>query len=112
MLESVVLQILGTSDVQVDGKPGRDLINGFDLHEMQDVAQDLRDELIGNLNRVNFPLIRQTHQPLKGASEFVVLLTDQTDWFLAQPTTGEGWREIITSDGYWWREVLLAWSEK
>jgi hypothetical protein len=38
MLESVVLQILGTSDVQVDGQPGREQIRGFDLHEMQELA--------------------------------------------------------------------------
>jgi hypothetical protein len=115
MLESVVLQILGTSDVQVDGQPGREQIRGFDLHEMQELAQDLKNELLGNLNRVDFPLIRQAHQyvqHIKGSPTFVVLLTDQTAWFQAQPIAGSGWEEIITSDGHWWEEVLLAWAEE
>jgi hypothetical protein len=110
-MPNVVLQILGTSDVVVGGKPGREQITGFDLHEMQAIAQDIRDELLGNLNRVDFPLIRQAHQYLAESPELVVLLTDQTDWFLAHPATGEGWREIISSDGHWWEEVLLAWAE-
>jgi len=110
-MPNVVLQILGTSDVLVDGKPGRELITGFNLDEMQEIALDIRDELLGNLNRVDFPLIRQAHQYLEESPELVVLLTDQTDWFLAHPATGEGWREIISSDGHWWEEVLLAWAE-
>jgi len=115
MLGSIVLQILGTSDVQVDGQPGREQIRGFDLHEMQELAQDLKNELLGNLNRVDFPLIRQAHQyvqHVKGSPTFVVLLTDQTAWFQAQPIAGSGWEEIITSDGHWWEEVLLAWAEE
>jgi len=110
-MPNVVLQILGTSDVLVDGKPGRELITGFNLDDMQEIALDIRDELLGNLNRVDFPLIRQAHQYLEESPELVVLLTDQTDWFLAHPATGEGWREIISSDGHWWEEVLLAWAE-
>ena len=55
-MPNVVLQILGTSDVVVDGKPGREQITGFDLHEMQEIAQDIRDELLGILIGWIFPL--------------------------------------------------------
>lgn len=112
MSRSVVLQILGTSDVQVDGKPGQGQIEGFDLAEMQDAAEVLQQDLLADLDRVDFPLIRSAFRYLGGSPEFVVLLTDQTAWFEAQQTPGDGWREIISSDGHWWEGVLQAWCDR
>jgi hypothetical protein len=116
MKGSIVLQILGTSDVIVNTSKGPEegklCLRGFDLNVIQSLAEDHAQELTENLSQVDFPLIRQTHDYLDKSAIFVVLLTDQTEWFEAQKSKGEGWLDIVCSDGHWWEAVLSAWTQK
>lgn len=109
---AIVLQVLGTSDVRVDGEPGQRQIEGLTLADVQDYFEILRQELLEDLDRVDFPLIRTAFQHLKVSPEFVVLLTDQRGRFTDQQILGEGCREIISSDGHWWQEILQAWCKR
>ncbi len=116
MTAGIVLQILGTSDVIVntskDPEEGKLCLRGFDLSEIQSLAEDHAKELTENLSKVDFPLIRQTYDYLDKSAIFVVLLTDQTEWFTAHKSEGEGWLDIVCSDGHWWETILSAWTQK
>ncbi len=124
MTHYLILQVLGSSDTQVVTSTGRlvdgiECLKGFSLSELKEAAQINDDELLNDLNRVNFPLIKTLKQQLATEADLTtdqyhwgVILTDQTAWMeqqAANGASGEGWQQIVASDGQWWGNILAQW---
>lgn len=115
MLNYLILQILGSSDIQVDGKEGTEkLKRSYTFEDIKRTAEKNDRLLINNLARVKFPLITQVleNQPTDVKFHFGIILTNQVKWIENQDISGEGWNDIITSDGYWWRNILSHWCQQ
>lgn len=112
-MATLLIQVLGNSDVSVEGKKGIDILKGCTLEDVKYYAEEITKEALEDISTVNFPLIKNLINNY-GQTEpvyLVVLLTDQSDWIASQDIYGEAWREIIASDGIWWQEILEKWCE-
>lgn len=111
MDSTVIVQVLGNSDIQVDGKPGEkqlEACRSFD--DLQEMTRDNERDLLGALERVDFPLIRKMRKSLDdNEATFCFLLTDQSDWVRHHGNNGDGWNKVATSDGWWWEKILQGW---
>jgi hypothetical protein len=65
---------------------------------------------------IDFPLIDRLHatlgQQLSNDWEihWAIILTDQVGWMEQQADrNAEGWKEIVASDGFWWKNLLADW---
>jgi hypothetical protein len=125
MQRCLVLQVLGNSDVQGAyrmGDPhekGSELlgvIGDYSLSGLRD-AMDLMEETVGDgSSSINFPLIDRLRstlgQQLQGDWEihWAIILTDQIAWMEQQTDRdAEGWKDIVASDGAWWKNLLASW---
>jgi len=124
MQRCLVLQVLGNSDVQGDWnrKPhekGSELlgaIGSYSLSELKE-AMGLMEETVSNgSSSINFPLIDRLRttlgQQLQGDWEihWAIILTDQIAWMEQQTDRdAEGWKDIVASDGAWWKNLLADW---
>lgn len=110
----LILQVLGNSDVLVNGDhQGSSVLQGETLEDVEYYAQLNDEECLADLTRVNFPLIRKLTEeiPLEGNLYYGLILTDQRQWISQQNFTGNAWNEIISSDGCWWQNILNAWMQ-
>lgn len=64
-MAKLFLQILGNNDVVVDAHPGTERLRGYTIEEVQENAQINEEELREDLERVDFPLIRQIQNQFK-----------------------------------------------
>ncbi len=121
MLSTLVIQVLGNSDIQVDGKPGAEQLQACrsweDLREM--TAENEKD-LRKSPERVKFPLVTELRQRLvtelrqhlrEANVGFGFLLTNQSEWVRRHRNNGDGWNEVATTDGCWWRNILQTWCD-
>jgi hypothetical protein len=115
-MAKLFLQILGNNDVVVDSQPGTERLRGCTIEEVQENAQINEEELRENLERVDFPLIRQIQNQIQNQQEqelhFGIILTNQLNWLEQQDMPDYDWSEFISSDGFWWENVLTAWCEQ
>ena len=115
-MPNLFLQILGNNDVVVDSQPGTERLRGFTIEEVQENAQINEEELREDLERVDFPLIRQIQNQIQNQQEqelhFGIILTNQLNWLEQQDMPDYDWSEFISSDGFWWENVLTAWCEQ
>ncbi|MEQ9368900.1 MAG: hypothetical protein RIG63_07685 [Coleofasciculus chthonoplastes F3-SA18-01] len=115
MRRYLILQVLGSSDILVDSESGTKKLEAcYTLADVQEAQQWNDQEFIDELERVDFPLIRQVWQEQKNQAELYwgVILTNQVDWMQHQDESGEAWNDIVTSDGYWWRNILENWCQQ
>jgi hypothetical protein len=111
----LILQILGSSDVWADSEEGiKKLKNCYTFEDIQEAAKWNNEELINELERVDFPLIRQVRdsQPIDVKLHYGIILTNQVSWIKNKDIQGELWNDIITSDGYWWKDILSHWCKE
>jgi len=115
---SLIVQVLGNSDIQVDSAPGcNTLSNSYCLEDIEDKAAINEEELIEDIDRVNFPLIKKLSESPIVQSEssspplFCFLLTDQRQWQSQRNETGEGWNQVVALDGISWQKILGKWCE-
>lgn len=114
----LILQVLGNSDILVDGDEGAQTLNN--VYCLEDIKQKVdwnNEDLINNLNRVDFPLIKQLYESQKillPDTEFLfgIILTDQVKWMQKRSESGEGWNGTVRLDGCWWDKILSAWCEQ
>lgn len=109
---SLIVQVLGNSDIEVDSAQGcNTLSNSYCLEDIEEKAAINEEELIENIDRVNFPLIKKLAESPIIQSEssspplFCFLLTDQRQWQSQRDETGEGWNQVAL-DGIWWQKIL------
>ncbi len=115
MIKNVVLQILGNNDVRVDSKEGTEQLGAcYSLDEVREQATYNDEELENDLDRIDFPLIRSLWESREPDTllHFVILLTNQQAWIESHHISGQELSDLITSDGYWWRNLLQAWCQK
>ncbi|CAD5980855.1 hypothetical protein PCC9214_04714 [Planktothrix tepida] len=115
MRKNVVLQILGNNDVRVDSEQGTSQLGAcYTLEDVRDLAADNDQELGNDLDRIDFPLIRNLWESRESDTllHFVILLTNQQAWIEYHHISGQELSDLITSDGYWWRNLLQAWCQK
>lgn len=115
MRKNVVLQILGNNDVRVDSEQGTSQLSAcYTLEDVRDLAADNDQELGNDLDRIDFPLIRNLWESREPDTllHFVILLTNQQAWIEYHHISGQELSDLITSDGYWWRNLLEAWCQK
>ncbi|MCT7977601.1 hypothetical protein [Laspinema olomoucense] len=114
---SLILQVLGNSDIYVDNNWGiHTLSPSYTLEDILDKAECNKDLLL-EINRVDFPIIRRIlESPLvTEASEdssgplWCFVLTDQRQW-QSQRNDSEGWN-VVAADGIWWQDILGKWCE-
>jgi hypothetical protein len=115
MPRHLVLQILGNNDIQFKGKEGVEELRA--CHNLDDIEEQfiyIEQELSENPELVKFPLIEQVYKTQPEGVEyiFVPILTQQEDWFKEKLKCGEDSSAIITSDGIWWKTVLLDWCSR
>ena len=109
----LLLQILGNSDVVVDSQSGTERLRGYSLEEVQELSEINEEELIAEIERVDFPLIReiQNKQTANTTTYFGIILTDQANWLETQEMSLDAWNDIIASDGIWWKNILKTWCQ-
>lgn len=115
MKNYLILQVLGSSDIRVDGEEGTKKLEAcYTLEDVQQAEKWNDAELIDELDRVDFPLIRQVWEEHQNQANlhFGIILTNQVSWMQSQNESGEGWNDIVTSDGYWWRNILDKWCQQ
>ncbi len=115
MRTALVLQILGNNDVRVDSEQGTSQLAAcYTLADVRDLARDNDQELGNDLDRIDFPLIRSLWESREPDTllHFVILLTNQQAWIEHHHISGQELSDLITSDGYWWRNLLQAWCQK
>lgn len=118
----LVLQVLGNSDVQssyrgADYDLGSSLLGslgGYSLSELKEAQKFIQEDAIAGDCRIAFPLIQKVQAYLEQEQHYQVtwgiILTNQVAWMDNQDQTDDqGWREIVASDGFWWREILEHW---
>ncbi len=110
---------MGNSDVLVDSDEGAArLQTAYTVEDAEEVAQINDEELLEEIERVDFPQIRQVWQEYakEGKQEDVylgVILTQQSSWLAShQNLESQAIQEIIASDGYWWRNILEYWCKQ
>ena len=113
-MAKLFLQILGNSDVVVDSQSGTERLRGYSLEEVRELATINDEELIAEIDRVDFPFIREVKEQQKSAEDLYlgIILTDQVTWLEEQEMSSDAWNDIIASDGFWWQNILNAWCEK
>jgi hypothetical protein len=115
-MSHLFLQILGETDISVDSQHGRNLLMEPTLEDVQEVAELNEKELTKDLERIDFPLIREIHEQQQNNDDlyFGIILTDQRPWLKApeRSLSPDAWMEYIASDGIWWKNILNAWCEK
>ncbi|VXD16952.1 hypothetical protein [Planktothrix paucivesiculata] len=115
MRKNVVLQILGNNDVRVDSKEGTEQLGRcYTLEEVRYMAEGNDEDLGNDLDRIDFPLIRSLWESREPDTllHFVILLTNQQAWIEHHHISGQELSDLITSDGYWWRNLLQSWCQK
>jgi hypothetical protein len=115
---SLILQVLGNSDINVDGNLGFHTLSGS--YNLEDILYkaECNQDLLTDINRVDFPIVKKiSESPLfTKASEnstrplWCFLLTDQREWQSQRDDNGEGWN-VVAADGIWWQEILGKWCE-
>lgn len=113
-MAKLLLQILGNSDVVVDSQSGTERLRGYSLEEVRERATINDEELIAEIDRVDFPFIREVKEKQSSTENlyFGIILTDQVAWLQQQEMSPDAWNDIIASDGFWWKNILTAWCEK
>lgn len=114
---SLVLQVLGNSDIKVDSSSYQELSKYCSLERISEEAKSNNEDLLSGIEQVDFPLVRKILESpiLTEKSEnsngilWCFLLTDQRQW-LSQRNDGEGC-DVVAKDGIWWQEVLAKWCE-
>jgi hypothetical protein len=122
MTRYLVLQVLGNSDVRQLGaqakERGSDVLRdlgAFDQRSLQEAIQILREDVEAGITQIDFPLIERLHKHLSNEDTaeiyWMIILTDQVEWMNQNEFRlgTEGWRNIVTSDGCWWRSFLEDW---
>lgn len=113
VMPNLIIQVLGNSDILVDRKDGFKRLQKADsLESIRDNAKSMEEDLIHNLDKVEFDLIKKLNQKQSQDTIFVFILTNQIKWIQEKNNTFQGWNEYATSDGIWWENVLAAWCEK
>ncbi|MCL1474264.1 hypothetical protein [Argonema antarcticum] len=111
-MTNLIVQVLGNSDVEVDGEDGlKKLEQLYSLEEIQEQARWNDRDFIEQLNRVSFPLVQKLYDNLSTDTDilFAFILTDQIRWTQNHNGTAELWSSVVTLDGIWWKNILLAW---
>ncbi len=113
-MTKLIVQVLGNSDIQVDGEDGlKKLERLYFLNDFQEQALLNEKNFIQDLDRVSFPLVQKLYSNLSADADilFAFILTDQIRWIQNWNDTPEGWSSVITLDGIWWEKILLAWCQ-
>ncbi|MFW6296637.1 MAG: hypothetical protein ACOC04_05545 [Halothece sp.] len=111
-MAKLFLQILGNSDVVVDSQFGTERLRDYSLESVRELAEINDKELIDDIDRVDFPFLREVKAQQTEELYWGIILTDQVAWLKQQEMSPEAWNEIIASDGCWWKNILTAWCEK
>jgi len=114
-MTKLILQILGETDISVDSQHGKEMLKEPTLDDVQEVAKINENELTEDLERIDFPLIREIHEQQDNEDAyFGIILTDQRPWLqaLENELSPDAWMEYIASDGIWWKNILNAWCEE
>lgn len=110
----LILQVLGNSDITIESSEAKNSINNCrnleDFNEEIEILEELTEE---NIHQVDFPLIGQLDRHLKGEANlhFGIILTDQREWVKYHNIRGQTFSDVMSSDGYWWRNILSNWCE-
>lgn len=113
-MTNLIVQVLGNSDVEVDGEDGlKKLEQLYSLEEIQEQARWNDRDFIEQLDRVSFPLVQKLYDNLSADTDilFAFILTDQIRWVQNRNDTAELWNSVVTLDGIWWKNILLAWCQ-
>ncbi|GAB1541930.1 hypothetical protein NUACC21_46030 [Scytonema sp. NUACC21] len=95
-MKRLILQVLGTSDILVDGQEGyKQLQESYNLNDIERKATDNDKTLIENLNRVDFPLIQKLSDNQPSDTIFACILTTQVRWVKKHNNSVEYWNEYV-----------------
>jgi hypothetical protein len=113
VMPNLIIQVLGNSDILADSKDGfRQLQRVDSLESIIEKAKWMNEDLISELHRVEFDLIKKLSHQQTQDTIFVFILTNQIKWIQQRNNTDQGWNEYATSDGIWWQNVLAAWCKE
>lgn len=114
MVASLLIQVLGNSDVLLGTGKGVESLKGNDLEVVQYYSETIAQDIKDGLETIDFPLIRQFKDAYRESDRlyFAIILTDQRDWIEKQNIMGEQWNQIIASDGIWWQDLLQEWCKQ
>jgi len=125
MQRCLVLQVLGNSDVQGTYRAGEPQEKGskllgelgaYSLSAIKEAINLVEETVHDGSSSIDFPLIARLRttlgQQLKDGWDihWAIILTDQVGWLEQQiDYDDEGWKEIVASDGAWWKDLLGEW---
>lgn len=114
---TLVLQVLGNSDVVLGGQEGCETLSESDsLAGTQRLAKKNYKKFTNGESNFDFPLIKKLLDTTEGVTRSntfcCFLLTNQTQWQSARSETGEGWANVVAKDGIWWQDILGEWCQQ
>jgi hypothetical protein len=125
MQRCLVLQVLGNSDVQGTFREGDQQEKGsellgevgdYTLSSIREMISLIEETVLDGSSTINFPLIDRLHTTLGNQLKddwelhWGIILTNQVNWMEQQTDPDdEGWKEIVASDGFWWKDLLANW---
>ncbi len=114
MSTCLILQVLGNSDVICDNKQGAEVLQGHTVEDVQEQAEWNDEDFANGKSNVDFPLITKIikHYQQDYQTYLGVILTNQSEWIKHQDIADAQWKEIISSDGHWWENILTEWCRR
>lgn len=118
MVQILVIQILGNSDVSVNHKKAAEILKQYNCtseEELEYCRQDIEQDCNEDFSKVNFPLIqllnsRTKTKYIESQITFCIILTNQRKWLKEKHQDNpDTWREFASSDGIIWSSILDRW---
>lgn len=118
MSYNLVVQVLGNSDVNLNGKKAADELKTWECsgkEELQEIRETIEVHYRDNIGKLDFPMVRLLNQKIQERDKdakitFCFLLTNQEKWLKELHNDNpDMWREFGHTDGSIWRNLLEKW---
>jgi len=118
MSYNLVVQVLGNSDVDLNGKKAADELKTWECsgkEELQEIRETIEVHYRDNIGKLDFPMVRLLNQKIQERDKdakitFCFLLTNQEKWLKERHNDNpDMWREFGHTDGSIWRNLLEKW---
>lgn len=107
-MTTLLLQILGNSDVEYEGGRGSEKLRGKSKEEFLNYISNKISP-----NKINFPIIKKLNNNLSSSETdilFCFILTDQSDWLKNHARIN--FKSVAKKDGIHWENSLKDWCKQ
>jgi hypothetical protein len=118
MAHTLIVQVLGNSDVHLNGKKAAEHLKEWECtseEDLREIQESIEADCENNINQLDFPMIRLLNQEIQIREQdsrvtFCFLLTNQRQWLKERHQDDPDiWREFGHTDGLIWQKVLVQW---